>query len=302
LRQALARVDTLGMISSSRRWGQTWLFGIGLLLSLTATAWVAAEPAAPTWQARELVQQSPARIRVVAGWFILGSDQAELDRAVALCKQSSGNDCTFANETPARRVFVRSFEIDRVEVSNAAYDRCVTAGRCVPPRVDPALPVPQRQWPVVQVNWREAREYCRFMGGDLPSEAQWELASHGDSQRSFPWGDTLSPELARYAGGTAEPSDVSAYPKGKSFFGVLGMAGNVWELVLDRYVAPYSSETHSVDPLQLEAGSDRVMRGGSYRSPPHTLRARARAAIAEQEARADVGFRCAYALPAAKAR
>jgi formylglycine-generating enzyme len=300
LRQALARVDTLGMIRSSRRWGQTWQFGICLLLSLTAT-WVAAEPAEPSWQARELVQQSPARIRVVAGWFVLGSDQAELERAVALCQGSGCTQQQFANETPARRVFVRSFEIDRVEVSNAAYDRCVTAGRCVPPRVDATLPVPRRDWPVVQVNWREAREYCRFMGGDLPSEAQWELAAHGDSRRSFPWGDALSPELARYAGGATEPSDVSAYPKGKSFFGVLGMAGNVWELVLDRYVAPYSSETHSVDPLQLEGGSDRVMRGGSYRSPPHTLRARARAAIAEQEARADVGFRCAYALPTAKA-
>lgn len=259
-----------------------------------ATAGVAAEP---SWDVRELAQQSPARIRLVGGWFMFGSERAELERAVALCK-SAGGDCAaaqFAAETPARRVYVRSFEIDRLEVSNAAYDRCVSAGRCYPSRVD----APTRsERPVVQVTWREAREYCRFMGGDLPSEAQWEFAAHGDSQRSFPWGDALSPEHARY--NAAEPSDVSAYAKGKSFFGVLNMAGNVWELVLDRFVAPYTNATHSVDPLQLEAGSERVLRGGSFSSPQHALRARARAPIAEDAARADVGFRCAYALrPAA---
>lgn len=267
------------------------------MLSLSVTGWVAAEE--PSWQVRELVQQGPARVRVAAGWFVLGSDQAELERAVALCKQGGG-DCSkeqFAAETPARRVFVRSFEIDRVEVSNAAYERCVSAGRCFAARVEGATPRPEQ--PVVQVTWREAREYCRFVGGDLPSEAQWEFAAHGDSQRSFPWGDSLSPELARYS--AAEPSDVAANAKGKSFFGVLSLAGNVWELVMDRYVAPYSSATHNVDPVQLEAGSERVMRGGSYRSPLHALRARARAPIAEDAARADVGFRCAYALRAAKA-
>jgi formylglycine-generating enzyme required for sulfatase activity len=237
---------------------------------------------------------------VASGWFVLGSDQSELQRAIALCKQAGGDDCTpaqFAAETPARRVFVRSFEIDRHEVSNADYDRCVTAGRCFPTRVDG--PPPRREQPVVQVTWREAREYCRFMGGDLPSEAQWELAAHGDSQRSFPWGDTLSPELASYS--AAEPSDVTAHAKGKSFFGVLNLAGNVWELVLDRYVAPYASAMHSVDPVQLEAGRERVMRGGSFRSAQHALRARARAPIAEDAARADVGFRCAYALRPAQA-
>lgn len=248
---------------------------------------------------RDLVQQSPDRVQIAGGWFTRGSDQAELERAVVLCKQSSGSGCStqqFVDETPARRVFVRSFEIDRTEVSNAAYDRCVTAGKCSPPRDGSALP--PRQWPVVQVSWREAREYCRFMGGDLPTEAQWELAAHGDSQRSFPWGDMLSPELARYD--AASPGDVSAHPRGKSFFGVLGMAGNVWELVLDRYVAPYASDLHSVDPLQLEQGNERVMRGGSYRSPLYALRARARAAIAEDEARADVGFRCAYTQRASR--
>ena len=271
------------------------------MLAFAATAWVASVRAEPTWQVLELAPESPLRVRLVGGWFVLGSAEKELGLATGLCEQASAGDCARAQlsaETPARRVFVRSFEIDRLEVSNAAYDRCVTAGRCLPPRVDGPLPRPAQ--PVVQVTWREAREYCRFMGGDLPSEAQWEFAAHGDSERSFPWGDTLSRERASYAGGAAEPSDVSAFPKGKSFFGLLNMAGNVWELVLDRYVAPYSSALHSVDPVQLELGSERVMRGGSFRSPQHALRARARAPIAEDVARPDVGFRCAYPLQPAR--
>lgn len=269
-------------------WGLSWPFGVCLLGSLASSAWVLAEEK-PEWQVRQLSLQSPARVRIAGGWFVMGSDDAELERALTLCRQTKNADCDkaqFAAETPARRVFVRSFEIDRLEVSNAAYDRCVSAGRCLPPRGQPQRP----ELPVVQVNWREAREYCRFMGGDLPTEAQWEYAAHGDSQRSFPWGDAWKPELA-----SSELHAVEAQPKAKSFFGLLNLAGNAAELVLDRYVAPYASTTQRVDPVQLEAGSEHVLRGGSFRSQPQALRARARAAIAEQETRTDVGFRCAYA-------
>jgi formylglycine-generating enzyme required for sulfatase activity len=255
-----------------------------LLLTLLSARWAGAEP---RWEVRELSLQSPARIHLVGAWFVMGSDEAEIKRAIALCKDAGASGCSaeqFAAETPARRVYVKSFEIDRTEVSNASYQRCVRAGRCLPARPGSARP----QQPVVRVTWREARDYCRFVGGDLPSEAQWEYAAHGDSQRSFPWGDTLE------ATSTAL-DDVSSHPERKSFFGLLHSAGNVWELVLDRYVAPYSSTRHSVEPVQLEEGSERVVRGGSFLSPPHDLRARARAAIGENEARPDVGFRCAYA-------
>jgi formylglycine-generating enzyme required for sulfatase activity len=188
-------------------------------------------------------------------------------------------------------VYVRGFAIDRLEVSAGDYQRCVHAGRCLPAR--PSDPPVRPTQPVVQVTWREAREYCSYMGGDLPSEAQWEYAAHGNSQRSFPWGD----ELPSSAGPQAESHAVTEHPEGKSFFGLLNMAGNVWELVLDRYVAPYASDLLSVDPLQWSAGAagDRVLRGGSFRSPMHERRVRFRASIAENAARADVGFRCAYA-------
>jgi formylglycine-generating enzyme required for sulfatase activity len=263
-------------------------------MAMGVAGWAGAEPPAPVWQVRELTLQGPARLPLAGGWFVQGSDEAELTRAQALCKKQSAPDCSaaqFAAETPARRVHVRSFQIDRLEVSAGAYLRCVMAGKCLPAR--PSDPPVQPDEPVVQVTWQEARDYCRFAGGDLPTEAQWEYAAHGNSQRSFPWGDELSIET----GARDKPHAVFEHSEGKSFFGLLNMAGNVWELVLDRYVAPYSADLLSVDPLQggADTAGERVLRGGSFRSPAHMRRSRYRAAIPENEARADVGFRCAYA-------
>src|SRR4029077_21083936 len=96
-------------------------------------------------------------------------------------------------------------------------------------------------------------------------------------------------------GSPAEPSVVDAYPEGKSFFGVLNMAGNVAERVLDYYSPGYAASRQRVDPEGPASGSARVLRGGSFRSPPSQLRVSARVAIGDDEARPDVGLRCAYA-------
>ncbi|MET0384842.1 MAG: formylglycine-generating enzyme family protein, partial [Polyangiales bacterium] len=198
-------------------------------------------------------------------------------------------------ERPMRRVFVRAFAIDRLEVSNADHRRCVSAGACSPARSGAVEP--RAELPVVQLTWREARAYCRFVGGELPTEAQWEYAAHGSSERSFPWGHAWDQKLAAFGTLGSEPQPVRDNSGGKSFFGLLNMAGNVAELVLDRYHAPYDLALPSVDPVELrgpQRGGERVLRGGSWRSPPVRLRTRARAAIAEDEARDDVGLRCAY--------
>ena len=286
------------------------LRALGIVFAGSCAAGVAASAAAdagPMFQA--LVMSSPARVRIAAGWFTMGSDADDLARALRTCQQvwPGAGECNpdmFEDERPARRVHVQAFAIDRTEVSHAAYRRCVAAGKCYPAgssETDARIGLAEH--PVVQIDWEQARNYCRFVAGDLPSEAQWEFAARGTSKRQFPWGELWNDRLANHAEpeSTQTPVDgyryaapVDSFPDGKSFFGLRNMAGNVWEFVLDRYAGPYSTQDSRIDPTGASSGSERVIRGGSWRSASHTLRASYRAHMPASEARPDVGFRCAY--------
>jgi formylglycine-generating enzyme len=88
------------------------------------------------------------------------------------------DDALLADERPARELELRSYFIDRTEVSHAAYLRCVAAGACAPSAAsDRDVRIGRAEQPVVQITWHDAQRYCAFVGGALPSEAQWERAA-----------------------------------------------------------------------------------------------------------------------------
>jgi sulfatase modifying factor 1 len=287
-----------------------------ITLELAVGAPLAAEPAKPPPRFLQLRTQPPARVRIEAARFHMGSDDDAIAHAVSTCllsPPSSGRCRTdlFADEKPDRDVYLAAFAIDRLEVSNQAYLRCVSAGACAPSGISESDPrVGRPEHPVAAVTWREAQAYCKWVQGALPTEAQWERAARGDSARAFPWGQVWNTHLANHGASDDTESDidgyryaapVDAFSDGRSFYGLQNMAGNVWELVADRY-GPYDAQASAVEPSGPTAGSERTLRGGSWRSPPHTLRVTARARIPETERRADVGFRCAYAQPAVAPR
>lgn len=213
------------------------------------------------------------RVPVPAGPFVQGS--------------AHGDD----DERPPRTRTVPAFVIDRTEVTRTAYGACVAAHRCKAiPRDLAGPPGADGKLPVTQVSWFDARDFCTFAGGRLPSEAEWEKAARGTDGREYPWGAEASCDRANWGNFEGEgpcaasapgfPVAVGRYEEGKSPYGALDMAGNVWEWVADAF---------DDDPKR------RVVRGGSccsYFVPP---RAANRNAWAPDYRGADLGFRCAAA-------
>jgi formylglycine-generating enzyme required for sulfatase activity len=237
------------------------------------------------------------------GWFEMGSDAGDVAFAVASCRQQTGPtpDCEprrFSDEQPRHRVFVSGFRIDRYELSLGAYQRCVQHGQCPPPRAGIRDAGARLAFPLTLVTQTEATRYCAWLGGRLPREAEWERAARGSSARRFPWGAGWNANAANFARTTVAPAlvPVAAFQDGASFYGLLQMAGNVWELTADRYDPSYYARSPSVDP-EGGQGDQITIRGGSWRSPGYNLRAAQRAGIKPEESRDDVGFRCAYDLP-----
>jgi formylglycine-generating enzyme required for sulfatase activity len=232
-----------------------------------------------------------AIVAVVASGAAVGA-AVRADRVVVPAGPSKqGSTKGDEDERPERTVVVKAFAIDRTEVTRGAYAACVAARRCkaLPPaagKVPAADDAPDL--PVTGVSWADAQAYCRFAGGRLPTEPEWEKAARGTDGREYPWGEALDCARANWGNFDGEgpcagknpgrPVRVGSYPTGASVYGALDLGGNVWEWVADKY---------DDDPGR------RVVRGGSCCSYFVGPRAANRNAWAPDHRDADLGFRCA---------
>ena len=119
--------------------------------------------------------------------------------------------------------------------------------------------------PVVCVSWNDVQAYCRWSGGQLPTEAQWEYACKAGSDDVYGFGDSRS-ELGEYAWFHGNSGD-RTHPVGEkkpNAWGLYDTHGNVWEWCEDWYGDHQDREV--VDPTGPEEGSYRVYRGGSWDS------------------------------------
>ncbi len=150
--------------------------------------------------------------------------------------------------------------------------------------------------PVTETTWAGARAYCRWRGGRLPTEAEWEAAARGPEGRLYPWGDTPPDGTRAVVGGrTAVTAPVGERPAGASPFGALDMAGNLaeWTSSLKRPY-PYDADDGREAP---HAAGERVTRGGDHRfdTSPRRLTATWRDGFsnAPERGHRHIGVRCA---------
>lgn len=225
-----------------------------------------------------------------------------------------------ANQVDAapRKARLSTFRIDTTEVSIADFERFTSAGgygkaelwseagrawlKANPAGAGTTARAAGRtgDHPVVAVTWYEADAYCRWAGGSLPTEAQWEYAACGGDGRTYPWGEDPQVNAADREGQPRRPvDDVGTVPvtQGRAGtsgpFGLIHASGNVWEWTADWY-APVTSTETQVDPTGPAQGSWKTLRGGSflnllsYQTCPHREPAR------PDRVAFTTGFRCAY--------
>jgi formylglycine-generating enzyme required for sulfatase activity len=192
-------------------------------------------------------------------------------------------------------VHVSSFLMDKLPVTVGRFKRFAAAtGRPLPP--DPYWGV-HDEFPVAFIRWDEAKAYCEWAGGRLPTEAEREKATRGTDGRLWPWGsEPPTPErgVFRRNWGQEGNDAVGIRPAGASPYGLLDTGGNMWEFCEDWWDPDYFRSSPQKDPAGPKTGRARVVKGGSWDSRPTVLSASSRnfAYIGYREG--DFGFRCAH--------
>ncbi len=188
--------------------------------------------------------------------------------------------------------YLSGYRIRRFLVTNAQYADFLEAHPSIPvPFVDADWASPYN-WdlerrtyqegkanvPVLLITWEEARAYCAWAGGRLPTELEWERAARGDDGRIYPWGDTPDPIYANVReSGLGSPTPVGIYLEGISPYGLLDAAGNVWEWTADDF-----NET------------TRVIRGGAWNFSIESARTFERECSRPSNRSHGIGFRVAF--------
>jgi len=234
-------------------------------------------------------------VRIPEGSFRMGS-------------ASGGED----DERPVRTVTVRSFEMSRTEVTVGQYRKCVEAGVCSEPS---SCSWGSPNWssssgskenhPINCVDWGQARTFAKWVGADLPTEAEWEYAARGG--QDFIYAGSNSPDdVAWYAsnsGGGTQPVGT----KRANGYGLHDMSGNVWEWTLDEYKSDYNgapSDGHqavgSIPTCSTKCDNGaarRVFRGGCWFYDASHLRVALRYCISPVPRNGNLGLRLRRTLP-----
>jgi len=220
----------------------------------------------------------PEMVLIPAGEFLMGSDPRR-------------DPCAGEREQPQHRLYLPDYTLSKTPVTNAQFAAFVTAtGHMAPAHWTGGWPPPDKaDHPVVHVSWHDALAYCRWLMEKwlvasekwrvssfvfrLPTEAEWEKGARGLDGRLYPWGDGWDATCCNAKeSGADDTTPVGAYPGGASPYGLLDMAGNVWEWTASQWGKdmkeaefgyPYN-RSDGREALEVGNGVLRVLRGGAF--------------------------------------
>lgn len=271
---------------------------------------------AATGNIRRVVRQTPTSggeletpagmIFIPGGETIVGTDVDDVEK---LGQRDVVTMSSIMGETPQQAMTIDPFHIDRTEVTNAQWKAFLDATGGKPSKwlvetswIDGEIPEGQEDFPVTNVNIPEINEYLAWAGKRLPSEFEWVRAARGDDRRAWPWGDRFDPKN-NHSGGKTVPIEVGGMDGGASPYGVLNMAGNVFEWTSSSY-----RQFDGFRPMKHKQGrkeitvspsfdsSKRVIKGGAYISVRYQTRIDFREGVRSSDSDAVLGFRAARSV------
>jgi iron(II)-dependent oxidoreductase len=258
----------------------------------------------------------------------MGTTFAEVAQAVNQCTIEEQGNCTVEmaqDSMPVHTVKLSPYQMQRSEVTTSQYVAFLNmmgpgshlngceGNPCAVTRVEDENSLIGYdgkvytdlggQLPMYKVTWYGAKAFCEASGGRLPTEAEWEYAARDGDTRIYPWGNVWDPLNARTSiPATTEvgPLVINSYPSGVSPFGLFDMAGNVAEWVSDWYDPNFynTPEASQPNPTGPVAGTDKVVRGGSWDAKPFFSRSVHRQSWPIAQFSTWIGFRCAADAPA----
>jgi len=275
-----------------------------LLLMMVASGFMACDVGRNGTQRATVIPPTPTKslsfrkgieeggmIQIPAGTFIMGSD--------------TGSD----DEQPEHVVYLNEYWIDKYEITNAQYAKCVVAGKCRIPECGQYKEGERVTYPVVCVNWSQVKSYCEFVGKRLPTEAEWEKAARGTDGRTWPWGNEFDGLKLNFCDKNCDQNwankdyddsygyiaPVGSYELGQSPYGVYDMGGNVWEWTLSdhKFYPPLRGYRIYNDTRNKEIiDNTKVFRGGAWDSQGDSTRVTVRWASDWKYMNTHLGGRC----------
>ena len=249
---------------------------------------------------KDSIIEVPKLVLIEAGGFDMGINSIEEKN---ILEEYPYHKNEINSEFPKQQIKLDSFYISKYEISNSEYRTFLDSTGYSEPLYwnDERFNNPNQ--PVVGISWYDAMAYCNWLSEitnkrfRLPTEAEWEKAAKGNIDRKYPWGNSpISKEKAKYSSPYESPSLIWSFPNGvnqdtKTF----NMAGNVSEWCFDNYSENFYKIIDSLslftNPLNLEWGVNKVIRGGSFKDNPFYLRCTARNYYPPDTKKEFIGFR-----------